>query len=122
MGLRETKVLKELLELKDLLVWKEDKDPLDPQENLVKRVKLVFLAFRDQLEEMGFLDQEAYPVSLVLKVTLEKMVSKEKLDLLEAKASKVLKERLDLSEVRDLGDKEVKWDPLDHLGTKDLRD
>ena len=37
---RVTKVLRELLELRDLLEWKEDKVHPDPLENLEKRVKL----------------------------------------------------------------------------------
>lgn len=71
---------------------------------------------------MAFLDLEAYLEFQVLKVTLERMVSRVKLVLLVPKVSRELKVRLDLSEVRDQEDKEVKWDPLDHLVTKDLQD
>jgi len=103
-------------------VLKEDRVHLDLQGNLVKREKLVFLASLDQLAEMAFLDQEDYLVFQVLKVTLERMGSKEKLVLLVPKVSKELKVRLDHSEVLDQGDKEVKLGPLDHLVTKDLQD
>jgi len=88
----------------------------------VKREKLEFLASLDQLAEMVFLDLEAYLEFQVLKVTLERMVSRVKLVPLVQKVSRELKVRLDLSEVLDQGDKEVKWDPLDHLVTKDLQD
>jgi len=103
-------------------VLKEDRVHLDLQENLVKREKLVFLASLDQLAEMAFLDQEDYLVFQDLKVTLERMGSKEKLVLQVPKVSRELKVRLDHLEVLDQEDKEEKWGQLDHLVTKDLLD
>ena len=71
---------------------------------------------------MAFLDLEAYLEFQVLKVTLERMVSRVKLVLLVLKVSRELKVRLDHLEVLDQEDKEEKWGPLDHLVTKDLLD
>lgn len=111
---------KEHLVLRGLLVLKDDKALLDHQESLVKRVKLVCLVSLDQQEGMVCLDQEVYQEFLDLRETLEKMVSKVKLDLLAPRVSKVEREKLVPLEAQDLEDRGVKLDLLDLLVTKAL--
>jgi len=73
LDLKETRDHMVFLALKVLLVLRVDKGHLDHQANLVKRVKLVFPAFRGQLEEMDCLAFEAYLEFLDPKEILGKM-------------------------------------------------
>lgn len=115
-----TKVPKEHLVSRGLLVLKDDKALLDHQESLVKRVKLVCLVSLDQQEGMVCLDQEVYREFQDLRETPEKMVSKVKLDLLALRVSRVEREKLVPLEAQDLEDRGVKLDLLDLLVTKAL--
>lgn len=115
-----TRVPKEHRALRGLLVSKEDKALLDPQENLVKRVKLGCLVSLAQLVGTVCLVQEVYQESQDLRETLERMVSKVKLDLLALRDSRVERGRLVPLEAQDLEDRGVKLDLLDLLVTKAL--
>lgn len=81
-------MLRVLQGLRDHQELKEDKVHPDPLESLGKRVKLVCLAFLDPLAEMVYLGLEGFPVFLVPKATLERMVSREKLVPLDPKVSR----------------------------------
>jgi len=74
--------------LRDHQELKEDKVHPDPLESLGKRVKLVCLAFLVPLAEMVYLGLVGFPVFLVPKATLERMVSREKLVPLDPKVSR----------------------------------
>jgi len=115
-----TRVPKEHLVLRGLLVLKDDKALLDHQESLVKRVKLVCLVSLAQQEGMVYLDQEVYQEFQDLRETLEKMVSRVKLDLLAQRVSRVEREKLVPLEAQDLGDRGVRLDLLDLLVTRAL--
>lgn len=114
------RVLKELLVWRVLLVLKGDKDLLDHQESLVKRVKLVYLVSLAQQEEMVCLAQEDCQEFQDHRETLERMVSKVKLDLLALRVSRVVRGKLVLLEAQDLGDRGEKLDLSDLLVTKAL--
>lgn len=120
LDLRVTRVPKEHLVLRGPLVLKEDKALLDHLESLVKRVKLGYLDSLDQQEGMACQDQEVCQESQDLRVTLERMVSKVKLDLLALRDSRVERGRLVPLEAQDLEDRGVKLDLLDLLVTKAL--
>lgn len=120
LDLRVTRVPKEHLVLRGLLVLKEDKVLLDHLESLVKRGKLGYLDSLDQQEGMACQDQEGCQESQDLRVTLERMVSKEKLVLLAPRDSRVERGKLVPLEAQDLEGREVKLDLLDLLVTKAL--
>jgi len=71
---RVTKVLRVLQGLRVHQGLKEDKVHQDPLESLGKRVKLVCLAFLVPLAEMVYQALVGFPVFLVLRVILERMV------------------------------------------------
>ena len=86
----------------------------------MKYLPRVFLASLVQLAEMVCLDLVVFPVFLVLRVTLERMVSKEKLDPLAQRVSRVEREKLVPLEAQDPEVKEEKLDQLDLLVTRAL--
>lgn len=90
---------------------KEEEVHQDPLESLGKRVKLVFLAFLDPLVEMVYLVLVGFLVFLVLKVTLERMVSREKSARLDPKVSREARGTSDLLEVLAQEDSEEKLGP-----------
>lgn len=92
MDLKETRVPMAYLVLKVHLVLRADKDPLDHQANLVKRVKLVFLASLVLQEEMDCQAFVVCPVFLDPKEILGRMVLRERWDHQDQKVTKGLKE------------------------------
>ena len=82
----------------------------------------MFLASLVQLVEMVFLDLVVFPVFLVLRVILERMVSREKSGRLVLKVSREARVTSDLLEALDPEVNEGKLVLLDLLETKDHQD
>ena len=89
---------------------------------MMKYLPRVFLASLVQLVEMVCLDLEVFPVFLVLRVTLERMVSREKSGRLVLKVSREARVTSDLLEALVPEVSEGKLVPLVLLETKDHQD
>lgn len=89
---------------------------------MIKNLPRVFLASLVQLVEMVFLDLVVFPVFLVLRVTLERMVSREKSARLVPKVSREARVTSDLLEALVPEVNEGRLVPLDLLETKDHQD
>ena len=80
------------------------------------------LAFLAPLVETVYLVLVGFPACPVLKATLERMVSREKLGPRGPKGSREARVTLDLWEVLDQEDSEERLDPSDRQETKDRQD
>ena len=80
------------------------------------------LAFLAPLVETVFLVLVGFLVFPALKATLERTVSRERLDHLDPKGSREARVTLDLWEVLDQEDREERLDPSDRQETKDHQD
>merc|ERR1719234_2795003 len=105
---RVTKVLREFLVLRVLKELKEELDHLDLQESLEKRGKLACLASQVQLVGMDYLVSVGFQGSQDLRVTLERMASKERLDHQDQRATKEARGTSDRLGHLDHGDNEEK--------------
>lgn len=104
-------MLRVLQGLKDPQELKEGKVHLAPLVSLVRRERLEFPDFLVPLAEMVCRVLVDFLAFLVLKVILEKMVSRVRLDLPDLRDSKEARETLDLLEVLDQEDREERLDP-----------
>jgi hypothetical protein len=105
---RETRVLREFLALRVLKELKEELDHPDPQESLEKRVKLACQASQVQLVGMDYLASAGFQESPDLRVTLERMESRERLDHQDQRVTKEARGTLDRLVHLDRGDNEEK--------------
>lgn len=105
---KETRVLKEFLALRVLKELKAELDRQGLQESQEKRAKLACQASQAQLVGMDYLASAGFQGFLDLRVTLERMESRERLDHQDQRVTKEARGTLDRLGHLDRGDNEEK--------------